>query len=357
MIKQRYSNLAKFAPLPGGFMTSGKLLLAACGGGLLLWMLLQVGWDAIVASLRLVGFGGFAGLLALFALAQIPTCVAWRWVMGSSRHRVTLWSLYPAYAVGDALNATIPSADTAGEVAKVLMLKKRMPWESAAASVTLHRVLEVIAVSLLLTLGLVVSWIRLDLPVWWYAIGLAVLAGMVGLVAAFLRLQRTGLYGPLFRHLLTRFGRSAQSGEGIDAEMRSTLSEHRTVLLASIMVCVSWFAGVLEAYLCLRWLGLPAHWDVALTVESFGLFIANLGYFVPGRLGVNEGGRVLLFAALGVPMPGAITFAIVRRLREVAWIGVGFALLLAHRRREHNDAGDLGGAFVTRIPTTQGDHR
>jgi hypothetical protein len=93
----------------------------------------------------------------------------------------------------------------------------------------------------------------------------------------------------------------------------------------------SWVGGVGEVYLCLRLLGLPAWWDVALVVDAFGVIAGNLAFFVPGRLGMSDGARVLVLSAIGVNWSGAVAFVVLRRIREVAWAALGFALLLSHR--------------------------
>ena len=51
------------------------------------------------------------------------------------------------------------------------------------------------------------------------------------------------------------------------------------------------------------------------------------GLFLPGSLGVQEGGNVLLFLAFGLSEALAITFSLVRRARELFWIGFGLLAL------------------------------
>lgn len=309
-----------------------RVFFGACGLGLLIWMVHQIGVETILTSLRPMGVAGLIAILALFAVAQVPACIGWRVLLGSSRDDVALLTLYKAYAVGDALNQTIPSVDVAGEVAKVLMLRGDIPWHRVVASLTIHRIMEVIASALLLAFGLLVSWTRLDLPFWWNVSGLCVLVGMLAFVAGLVWLQSRGIYGPLLDHLGGGTHTSLRSGAKIDREMRQTLAERSRVLIAGLLIFLSWAAGILEVYLCLLWLNLAARWDMAIAIEGFGLFISNLAFFIPGRLGVSEGGRVFLLTAMHIPAPQAMALTVVRRLREIAWIGLGFFLLVSHRR-------------------------
>jgi hypothetical protein len=43
---------------------------------------------------------------------------------------------------------------------------------------------------------------------------------------------------------------------------------------------------------------------------------------------VQEGGQVVIFVAFGLPASLAVTFSLLRRGREVLWIGFGMAVLV-----------------------------
>ena len=54
---------------------------------------------------------------------------------------------------------------------------------------------------------------------------------------------------------------------------------------------------------------------------------------IPGSLGAQDGGNVLLLSALGYSDVTGITFALPRRFREPVWIGIGLACLAVVGRR------------------------
>src|SRR5262249_12643119 len=64
-------------------------------------------------------------------------------------------------------------------------------------------------------------------------------------------------------------------------------------------------------------------------IEAFGTGIAFATFFIPGQLGVAEGGAVATFIALGLSAATGLSFSLVRRVREVTWIGIGLLLLAA----------------------------
>jgi glycosyltransferase 2 family protein len=50
-------------------------------------------------------------------------------------------------------------------------------------------------------------------------------------------------------------------------------------------------------------------------------------FFIPGSLGAQDGGNVVLLKAFGYSDFTGITFALLRRFRELAWIELGLHCL------------------------------
>jgi len=59
-----------------------------------------------------------------------------------------------------------------------------------------------------------------------------------------------------------------------------------------------------------------------------------LSTLVTGSLGAQDGGNLLLLRVFGYSDVTGITFALLRRFRELAWIGIGL-LCLVMMDREH----------------------
>ena len=57
------------------------------------------------------------------------------------------------------------------------------------------------------------------------------------------------------------------------------------------------------------------------------MFIKGGTFFIPGSLGTQEAGNVLLLNAFGYSDVTGITFALLRRFRELVWIGIGLLCL------------------------------
>jgi len=80
---------------------------------------------------------------------------------------------------------------------------------------------------------------------------------------------------------------------------------------------LAWVAGVGEVWLALYFLGHPVTLVEALMLESLGQAIKNMAFTIPGALGVQEGGYMLLVAILGIPPEVGLTLSLVKRVRQL----------------------------------------
>jgi hypothetical protein len=90
--------------------------------------------------------------------------------------------------------------------------------------------------------------------------------------------------------------------------------------------------GVIQILLMMGWLGLPFDPIAALGVQAFSMLVAFVAFAVPASLGVQEGGKVLIFWALGLPRPAAMAVGITFRLTSFIKIAMGLVVfvLLEH---------------------------
>jgi len=64
-------------------------------------------------------------------------------------------------------------------------------------------------------------------------------------------------------------------------------------------------------------LGHPVSWLAALLLESLGQAIRGAAFAVPGALGVQEGGYLLLAPLAGLPPDAALALSLAKRAREI----------------------------------------
>ena len=116
-------------------------------------------------------------------------------------------------------------------------------------------------------------------------------------------------------------------GRWIEQSWISTAINRRTVYSSTGLFFVGWMAEALEVYVIISFLGGPAMALSAISISALSVFIKSGTFFIPGSLGAQDGGNMLLLKAFGYSDVTGITFAILRRFRELAWIGLGLLCL------------------------------
>ncbi len=100
----------------------------------------------------------------------------------------------------------------------------------------------------------------------------------------------------------------------------------RRFLAALALSVAQWLAGALEIWLALRLVGHPVGFEEAIVIEALVQAVRTASFFIPANLGALDGAVVLIIGAFtGAPVAGLST-AILRRLRQLAWIVAGFVV-------------------------------
>jgi uncharacterized membrane protein YbhN (UPF0104 family) len=160
------------------------------------------------------------------------------------------------------------------------------------------------------------------------AIGGAVAAVVVA--AGFLAAQRLGLVEHL-SGLLVRLGERARwpalgGLQTLNETLQRIYADPRRLAPTVAAHLASWLLGVLETGAGLWALGLHPSWREALVVESLGQVVRALGFAIPGALGVQEGGYVLICSLFGIAPSQALALSLIRRVREIALGAPGLML-------------------------------
>jgi hypothetical protein len=88
-----------------------------------------------------------------------------------------------------------------------------------------------------------------------------------------------------------------------------------------------------EVYLITLFLGMPVSWGDALLLESVGQAIRGAGFAIPGALGVQEGGYLLLATLIGLPPHAGVALSLAKRTRELLLGIPGLVYLYFAKRR------------------------
>jgi uncharacterized protein (TIRG00374 family) len=313
-------------------------LAFAAGLGLFLWLLHRIGLEAIGRNLARVGWG-FAAVLALETVVVLLVTLGWSRTLPPDR-RLPFSSLVAMRMAGDGVNALAPAAVVGGEIVHARLLARFIPAAEALGSVGLAAMAQFLAQVLFIGLGAILARSgalapRLRL------LGLALLAFLAVFVALLERLsrRREGPPGRVARWL-GRVARVFPGGgprEGffrdLDRNVFGAIRERPLALaLAVLLFLCAWLVSAVEVGLIMALLGTPVPAGTAFAIAVLTVLVEGLFFFVPARVGVQEGGLYAIFLALGLDPARGFSLGVVRRLRELTWGLAGLAILSHYRR-------------------------
>jgi putative membrane protein len=105
--------------------------------------------------------------------------------------------------------------------------------------------------------------------------------------------------------------------QAIDVAVQDTYSRGGPVAASFLLSLVGWLVGTGEVYLILQLIHHPVGWLDALLLESLGQAIRGAAFAIPGALGVQEGGYLLLAPLAGLPPDAALALSLAKRAREL----------------------------------------
>ena len=309
-----------------------RSLAIVLGLAILAILIVRVGSDeALLATAR--GLGWRALLICLpFALIMAVDTLGWRYAFAYDR--VPFLRLMAGRMAGEAVNVISAVAPVGGDAIKVWFLRPHVSYRESVASVIVAKTTITLSQTIFLLLGVAC------------AVSLAVDARLVRAMLWLLLVELIGVGGFLFvqvagllsrgARVLQRFGKleAFAAAENLDRTLQNFYRrEWRRFGLSVGFHLLGWLMGVLETWLFLRVLQIPASLATALVIETLGSAVRFATFFIPGSLGALEGANTAAFAALGFGAPAGLAFSLLRRLRQVVWIGLGVLVLLLARAR------------------------
>ncbi len=301
------------------------LLAIALGGGAVIALAAWAGLSAIGAEVWQAGWV-IPPAVALMLIQLHLSAIAWRISIGGgprlSRYFRVRW-------IREAVNSMLPVAQLGGNILAVRMLASRgVPVPTATAGTTLDITIEV-ATQLIFTMaGFAV--LALTGPQGAASWAAAIIALMAAVVAGFILGQRIGLLRlveALIRPLTRIFpGLTIETVRHLHAELLRLHRDRKALLQAGALHFAAWLLGVLETWLTLWAMGIGTAFAPAFVIESLGMAARSAGFLVPGALGIQEGGLVVVAGLYAIPADAAIALSMVKRARELA-IGVAGLLM------------------------------
>ena len=257
---------------------------------------------------------------ALLFLQLWLSAAAWRLAVGSGRPRLGRW--FRIRWIREAVNSMLPVAQLGGNIVGIRLLVHRgVPGPLAGAGTTLDLTIEAAAQLLFTIAGFAVLAATSPDQGWMPWVRGAIVTGVLG-IGGFIVAQRAGLMRLVegAAGLLQRWFPSlpVEVVQGLHGELMRLQRNKLAIAQAASLHLLAWLLGTLETWLALYAMGVPVGWREAFVIESLGQAARSAGFAVPGALGVQEAGFILVCGLFGIHPDTAIALSMVKRARELA---------------------------------------
>jgi putative membrane protein len=295
--------------------------LGLAGAALFTILLVHQGASDVARALATVGWW-LAVVAAFHLLPMLLDGMSW-WILfprwESVRYRTVFWMRW----LGESVSNLLPAAQVGGDFVRArLAVLNGTRVSISAATVLVDITVSVFTQTFFTLLGLgllilVTGRTNLVVP----ALAGAPLA--IAAVAGFYVVQRLGLFH-LFTTIVSRCASDPQwrslAGKGgeVDQVLRDIYARRQVIFACCVCTMTSWLIGSAEVWIGLNALGIPASLGKAIILESVGQGVRSALFFIPGAIGVQEGGYLFVGGLLGIPGEAAFALALIRRVRELA---------------------------------------
>ena len=318
-------------------MPSGRqatLIVWFVGMSVLIGLTLWYGADHVGAAMVSTGWTAIAAVVVARIAAVAIAGGGW-WLLFPREQRPALWLCVGLRFIREGANALLPLAQIGGDFIGARCLALRgVRGTLAAASVIVDVLMQatsqlafaIIGLTLLISMG------GNELVVWPIAVGVALAVPALG---GFLLVQ-----GELGRRVVKKvlsmfagdrewlvFGAIDDLFTQLDA-----LYRNRGNLIRSVTWhLLGWFVGAIEVFIVLNAMGHQLDFGDAVIIESLIHAVRGASFAIPGALGAQEGGLIVLCAIFGIPPEAALALSLVKRIPDLV---IGVPGLLAWQAME-----------------------
>jgi putative membrane protein len=316
-------------------MKFGAIIGGIVGLCLSAWLLESYGVGRILALLHHAGWFGILTVVAFHLVQILFSGLGWWVIAGPTVPRPGLRTYLVMRWIREGVNNLLPVAQIGGELVVARLLQRSgMNLAPAIAGTVADLTIELVTQILFTLLGLLLLLHSVgDGGIARYVVSGLVIAGLVA--ASFFSSQWLGLASGIEKGLIRlgqSFGWSATADvTGLHDALIGCYRSPGRVAWAALWQMVSWLLGGFEVCLALHFLGHDVGIVPGLIIESLGQSLKAAGFAVPGALGVQEGGYIVICQVFGLSPEMAIALSLMKRLREV---GLGVPGLLAWYRAE-----------------------
>lgn len=305
------------------------------GLALLVFVIKKVGLQPLFDALIKIGFGFFF-VLAISGTRHVLRTIAMSAAVPAEHRRFNFFQAFAARLGGEAISFLTFTGPLLGEATKVALLRRRVPLTYGVPALVVDNLIYNLSVVFFILSGACVMLFTYHLPplVSDTLIVIAVIAAL-GILAAALAASRRIM---LLTWVIDQMARLRLSPKvilkrrqhiyHIESKVYDFYKHHPGVFFGMVACnLLAHVSSVVEVYVTLRLLGFTPHLAQAYIIESLTKVINFVFAFVPGTIGVYEGGTEIVLQALGFVAATGVALALVRKAGTIVWTSIGLLIL------------------------------
>lgn len=313
-----------------------SLRLAFLGVGLFLFagIIQKIGWANIKGQLIHLGWT-LTPILSISFLWYFCYAGAWKQIIKHQENDIPFWKLFRAKIAGETINTIQPTNFLGGDPMRIYLLRRASNVTCVTASVVVDRTINSVAIVSVIFLGAIVTFSLISgLPkevIWGASLFLTVCTAMI--IYFFLH-QKRGLFSAILKlakkiHLFPKLVvKHFPHAEELDFKVAKLYQKSHSIFWEALgFHIVGRLLGVFEVYLIGQMITPKFTFLIALVLATLAPIINMTFTFIPGALGVLEGAYSGALYLLGFDPTIGITIQLVKRIRSLLWIGLGFVFI------------------------------